>query len=79
MHDQAERMRCEAGVDLLGGAGRDAQGVWSFASTRRRDSRYPFAQTIEERRWSPQTQRCDQGAVQPVAGPAPVLPVSIGR
>ena len=39
----------------------------------------PLAQTIEERNWSPQTQRCDQGAVQPVVGPPQVLPGPAGR
>lgn len=39
----------------------------------------PLAQTTEERSWSPQTQRCDQGAVQPVVGPPQVLPGPAGR
>ena len=38
-----------------------------------------LAQTIEERSWSPQTQRCNQGAVQPVVGPPQVLPGPAGR
>jgi hypothetical protein len=39
----------------------------------------PLAQTIEERSWSPQLQRCDHRAVEAVVSPAQLLPGPAGR